>query len=168
MSKNKKNWWKLIKISWYLQRISSYFLNDLRKFNEIFKKDVSYNNNNFKSHKKPGFQPLFRRSSYQGFNQPGFVKKYKFNTVANRSSKLRVIGSHEVLHLTLWHHYKTVATYYLRKSKSKDHSHIVKNNLDVTFFYYYELKCLRKKNIEPDFKANFSICNGEKLGLSCT
>ena len=161
MSKNPKNRWKLMKISWYLQRISSYLLNDLRKFNEIFRKDVSLNSNNFKSHKKPCFQPLYRRYIFQGFNQPGFVKKYKFNTVANMSSKLRVICSYEVSHLTLWHHYKAVATYYLRKSKSKDHSHIIKNNLDVTFFYYYELKCLRKKSLEQILKQTFPFVTGK-------
>ena len=32
-------------------------LNDLRNFNEIFRKDVTYDN--IKSHKKPVFHPLF-------------------------------------------------------------------------------------------------------------
>ena len=34
-------------------------LNNLRNLNEIFRKDVTYDN--IKSHKKPGFHPLFRR-----------------------------------------------------------------------------------------------------------
>ena len=42
---------------------SSYLLNNLRNFNEIFRKDVPYDN--FKSHKKPGFHPLFRRYNFQ-------------------------------------------------------------------------------------------------------
>ena len=32
---------------------------DLRNFKEIFRKDIAYND--IKSHKKPGFLPLFRR-----------------------------------------------------------------------------------------------------------
>ena len=35
----------------------------MRNFNEIFRKDVPYDN--FKSHKKPGFHPLFRRYNFQ-------------------------------------------------------------------------------------------------------
>ena len=35
------------------QRNSSYLLSDFRNFNEIFRKDVPYNN--IKSHTKPGF-----------------------------------------------------------------------------------------------------------------
>ena len=42
---------------------SSYLLNDLRNFNEIFKKYVTYNN--IKSHKKQGFHPLSRRYIFQ-------------------------------------------------------------------------------------------------------
>ena len=38
---------------------SSYLLNDLRNFNEIFRKDVTYDN--IKGHKKTGFYPSFRR-----------------------------------------------------------------------------------------------------------
>ena len=34
-------------------------LHNLRNFNEIFRKDVTYDNT--KRHKKPGFRPLFRR-----------------------------------------------------------------------------------------------------------
>ena len=36
--------------------------------------------------------------------------------------------------------------------------------LDITFFCYYKLKCLRK-NIKLTFKINFSISIGKKLGL---
>ena len=39
------------------------FWNNLRNFNEIFRKDVPYDN--FKSHKKPGFHPIFRRYNFQ-------------------------------------------------------------------------------------------------------
>ena len=38
-------------------------MNDLTNFNEIFKKDVTYDN--IKSHKKTGFYPLFRRRNLQ-------------------------------------------------------------------------------------------------------
>ena len=37
--------------------------NDLRNCNEIFRKDVTYDN--IKSHKKPGFHPLFRRHIFE-------------------------------------------------------------------------------------------------------
>ena len=37
----------------------SYFLNEMRNLNEIFKKDVTYDN--ITSHKKAEFHPLFRR-----------------------------------------------------------------------------------------------------------
>ena len=40
-------------------RESSYLLNNLRNFNEIFRKNVNYDN--IKSHKKSEFHPLFRR-----------------------------------------------------------------------------------------------------------
>ena len=36
---------------------------DLRNFNNIFRKYVAYDN--IKSHKKPEFQPLFRRSIFE-------------------------------------------------------------------------------------------------------
>ena len=39
--------------------MSSYLLNDLRNFINIFRKDVSYDN--VKSYKKPGLHPLSRR-----------------------------------------------------------------------------------------------------------
>ena len=41
----------------------SYLLNNLRNFNEICRKDVNYDN--IKSHKKPGFHPLFRRNIFR-------------------------------------------------------------------------------------------------------
>ena len=55
----KKNLIKTDENSYYWQRNSSYFLNNLRNFNEPFRKDVPYDN--VKSHKKPGFHPLCRR-----------------------------------------------------------------------------------------------------------
>ena len=57
---------KLLKIdesSQYWQRNSSYNLNDLSNFNDIFRKDVTYDN--IKSHEKPGFHPLFRRHIFR-------------------------------------------------------------------------------------------------------
>ena len=50
MSKNPKNWWKLIKIA-NIDRNN--LLNDLRNFKEIFRKDVSFHN--IKSRKKQAF-----------------------------------------------------------------------------------------------------------------
>ena len=47
-----------MKIANIEQRNSSYLLNDLRNFNEILRKDLTYDN--IKSHKKPGFHPFFR------------------------------------------------------------------------------------------------------------
>ena len=44
-------------------------LNDLKNFNEIFRKDVTYDN--IKNHKKPGFYSLFRRYI---FGKTGEVK----------------------------------------------------------------------------------------------
>ena len=52
ISKNPKNWWN----STYWRRKSSYFLNDERNFNVIFKKDVPYDS--IKSHLKIGLHPL--------------------------------------------------------------------------------------------------------------
>ena len=63
MSKNQKNWGKLIKIAKNWLRISSYLLNALGKFNEIFRKDVFLDN--IKSYKKPGFYPIIRRYIFQ-------------------------------------------------------------------------------------------------------
>ena len=61
-------------------------------------------------------------------------------------SELHVIGNYAVSNLTLRHDYKRAASKYLLDSISKGPSHIVKNNLDVTFFFYYKLKCLQKKH----------------------
>ena len=44
-------------------------LKDLRDFKEIFRKDLAYND--IKSHKKPGFLPLFRRHI---FGKPAVVE----------------------------------------------------------------------------------------------
>ena len=66
MSKNPKNWWKSLKIAnidrEILDRIFKK-IKDLRNFNEIFRKSVTYYN--IKSHKKPGFHPLFRRCVFR-------------------------------------------------------------------------------------------------------
>ena len=40
-----------------------HLLNDLRNFNKILRKDGTYDD--IKSHKKPGFHPLFRRSIFR-------------------------------------------------------------------------------------------------------
>ena len=67
----KKKMMKIDENSFYCKRNSSCVLNKLRNFNEIFRKDVTYDNmkfsgkmwlnDNIKSHKKPGDHPLFRR-----------------------------------------------------------------------------------------------------------
>ena len=57
--KKSKKLRKIDENSYYWQRVSSYLLNDLRKFIEIFRKDVFLDN--IKGHKKPEFYPLFRR-----------------------------------------------------------------------------------------------------------
>ena len=44
-------------------RNSSYLLNDLRNFNEVFRKDVTYDN--IKSYKKTGFHSLFKRYDFR-------------------------------------------------------------------------------------------------------
>ena len=44
---------------WYWRRKASYILNDLRRFNKIFRKVLAYDN--IKSHKKPGIHPLSRK-----------------------------------------------------------------------------------------------------------
>ena len=46
---------------------SSYLLNDLRNFNEIFSKDRTYDN--IKSKKNPGFHPLFKRYIFTCFQK---------------------------------------------------------------------------------------------------
>ena len=45
------------------REISSYLLNNLRNFNGIFRERAIYDK--FKSHKKLGFHPLFRRYIFQ-------------------------------------------------------------------------------------------------------
>ena len=49
--------------------VESEKMNDLRNFNEIFRKDVTYDN--IKSHKKPGFHPLFRRYIFRKSTKGG-------------------------------------------------------------------------------------------------
>ena len=48
-----------IKNSSYLQRKSSYLLNNWRNFDEVFRKDLTYDN--IKSHEKPESHPFLRR-----------------------------------------------------------------------------------------------------------
>ena len=50
---------KSIKIANTDEGESPYILNDMRNFNEVFRKDVTYDN--IKIHKKTGVQLLFRR-----------------------------------------------------------------------------------------------------------
>ena len=78
--------------------------------------------------------------------------------------ELRAIGNYAVSNLILRHHYKGAASQYLRDSISEDPSYFEKNNLNRTLFCYSKLKYLRKKIIEPAFKVNFPIPNGENLG----
>ena len=44
MSKYSKKWWKLLKIDNIDRESLHIFLNDLRDFNEVFKKDVTHGN----------------------------------------------------------------------------------------------------------------------------
>ena len=44
-------------------RKSLYILNDLRRFNEVFRKDATYDN--IKSHKEKGFHPLLKRCIFE-------------------------------------------------------------------------------------------------------
>ena len=60
-----------MKIANIEQRNSSYLLNNLRNFNEIFRKDVTYDN--IKSHKNPGFHPLFRRCIFRKTTRGGRI-----------------------------------------------------------------------------------------------
>ena len=61
-----------MKIANIEQRNSSFLLNELRNFNEIFRKDVTYDN--IKSHKKPAFHPLFRGYIFRKTTGGGGVK----------------------------------------------------------------------------------------------
>ena len=54
---------KIDENSWYWQGNSWYFRNDLMNFNEIFRKDVTFDS--IKSHKKPGFHPLLKASFFE-------------------------------------------------------------------------------------------------------
>ena len=56
MSKNQKNRWKLMKIANIDREILRILRNDVRSFNESFRKDVTYDN--IESHKKPGLHSL--------------------------------------------------------------------------------------------------------------
>ena len=58
MSKNLK----INENSYYGRRKSSYFLNDLMNFNDIFRKDVAYDS--IKSHKKTRFYALCRKHTF--------------------------------------------------------------------------------------------------------
>ena len=52
-------------------------LNDLKNFNEVFRKDVPYDNT--KIHKKPAFHPLFRRHIFRKTTGGGRqVSKFMF------------------------------------------------------------------------------------------
>ena len=60
---------KINEYSWYWIRKSSYLLNDLSNYNDIFRKEVAYDNT--KSHKKSGFHSfsrkhIFRKTTVEG------------------------------------------------------------------------------------------------------
>ena len=59
MLKNPKNWQKNVKL---LKKIFIYLLNDTMNFNEIFRKNVTYDN--IKSHQKSGLHPLSRKYNF--------------------------------------------------------------------------------------------------------
>ena len=82
---NVKKIQKIDENSWSWRRSSSYLLNNLWNFSEIFRKDVTYD---IKSHKKPGLHPLSRRYIFgkttapQPFKSLGFwfsISKAKTN-----------------------------------------------------------------------------------------
>ena len=60
---------KIDENSLYLWRKSSYLLTELRNFNEVFKKNVTYNN--IKSCKKTGLQPPSRIQIFGKFTGEG-------------------------------------------------------------------------------------------------
>ena len=64
MSENLKNCDKLLK----LMKKISYLLNDMMNFNEIFRKNVTYDN--IKRHKKSRFHPLFIKNIGGHINPP--------------------------------------------------------------------------------------------------
>ena len=71
--------------SWYWQINSSYPLNDLRNLNEIFRKDIPYDN--IKSHKKAGFHPLCRRHIFQkttGGDQIDLPSHFRFKSILSQ------------------------------------------------------------------------------------
>ena len=62
---------KIDKNSSYLQTKTSYILSDSGNFNQVFRKDVTYDN--IKSHKKVAFRSPFRRYIFEktaGGHQP--------------------------------------------------------------------------------------------------
>ena len=58
---------------------SSWLLNELRIFNQIFRKGVTYDN--IKNHKKPVFNPLFRRYIFRKTTAVLELKKLKYSEV---------------------------------------------------------------------------------------
>ena len=64
---------KIDENSWYCQLKSSYLLNNLRNFNEVFRKGVTYDN--IKSYKKPEFHPLFIRYIFGKTTREGLGAK---------------------------------------------------------------------------------------------
>ena len=69
MCKTQKKMMKIDKNSQYFLRKYSCILNDLRNFNEIFRKIVTYDN--VKSHKKAGFHHLFRKNMFEKTTEEG-------------------------------------------------------------------------------------------------
>ena len=66
-------------------RKSSYLLNDMRNFNEIFRKDAAYNY--IKGHTKPGFHPLSRKHIFE--KNKGAVKFYSQKYIVNISKLVK-------------------------------------------------------------------------------
>ena len=80
MSKNPKKLMKLVNID----EENLHLLNDLRNFNEFFRKNVIYDN--IKSHKKTGLHPLSRKYSY-GKTTERWIKLSKFLLMNENSAE---------------------------------------------------------------------------------
>ena len=116
MSKIQKKSWKPMKIANIdkLLRNSSYFLNDWRNFNGIFRKHVTHDN--IKSHQKPVFHPFFRR--------------YIFRKTTGRGSNWLLLSVASVLGLSY-----TEITVIVGLLYSNNISNILKRNKSTTGEY---------------------------------
>ena len=133
---------------WFWQTKSSYLLNDLRKLNVLFRKNVTYDNT--KTHKKAAFYPLFRRPQAVLWLTRKIIKKCK------RQKIKRQIHSIPLLWVTsFWQ--SLYVHIFSSQRKEKEKKNITKTEMKL---YGMKVKTyqIRTRNSFPSTTIKTSSC----------